>query len=570
MICLKCGNTLRDDAKFCPYCGAVRGAAPSETGPVTGDPGKTADLSAASAGHTGPEAPVPNKKKRIGLLVGGGAALVAVIAAAVVLVGGLFASPKATVEKAFQKTAAAYSEAWDRMGIPDLDRLSEERSVSQRLSLELDSINPMLTGDYDLSSLKGLGLRMSTDLDGQARQMDMELAAYWGADDILSFQFLAEGEEMYLSIPQFTGDTFYGVNTRTLGADLAKLSGDPSVKDLSFDLFELIDLAAPVGQAEETEKAMKEANKALLDAMTVEKTGSETISVNGTETKTTVYRATIPEDALKDYVDAWTDAMSAVDYAELYEELLKAMGMPREMIDEIMYEMGDLDIYGELGDLLKQAVKVLGDVELDIYLSDGYVSAIQWEDMVLGSRVKMALYLGGGEEYVDDLRLELKAEGETIVIASSGDHGGRSGTFTDETTIRGPFPTISSDFSYEPGGSGDNLSWDLGIAGAGSLDMEGQLTTTEQSISLALDDVSVKVMGIEVCSLMLDYDMGPCEGMRILPRDTAILTQMSQSELLALGDMIDRNAGAWEDDMMEMLSAKLPADLFRALYYGYY
>ncbi len=56
---------------------------------------------------------------------------------------------------------------------------------------------------------------------------------------------------------QFTGGTYYGVNTETLGADLKKLSGDDSVEDISFNLFDLMDIVLKAAPGEESEKAVK-------------------------------------------------------------------------------------------------------------------------------------------------------------------------------------------------------------------------------------------------------------------------------------------------------------------------
>lgn len=556
MNCSNCGNAIRDDAKFCPHCGAVSGPSGSFTAP---------------SGYTGPEAPVSGGKKgkKIGLLVGGGVALAAVAAAVVIVVSGLLASPKGKVEKAFQKSAAAYAQASERIGMPDLDELTQQQSYSQSFALELNSVNSMLVG-YDLSSLKGLGLRLDTDLDGPDRKMGAELAAYWGSDDIFNFHMLADGDELYFSIPQITGDVFYGLNTKTMGADLAAMSGDDSVKDLSFSLFDLMELTISAEQTEEMEKAMKAANKALMDSAKVERVGSETISLRGGSTKASVYHMTISEDALRDYVDAVADAMSTVDYVELYEEMLKAMGMSKSDIDYILSDLEGLDFYGELADLVKQFIKILGDMELDIYLSDGYVSAVMWEDRIMGSKVEMALYLGGGKEYVDDIRLELKADGQKIVLESSGDHGAKSGVFTDETTIRGPFPTITSEMRYEPNGGGDNFSWELGIDSMGSLDMEGQLATTKDSMDLHLDEMSLKIMGMEVFDLQMDYYLGPCKGVDTDLGPTKLITKMSLAELEEAGYEMENNIETWTNDLMILCMQRLPEDLLWDLMYGGY
>ena len=284
MFCRNCGKEMRDDAKFCPSCGMVNSAA----GPSGESAQHPQTNPSSSAGSPGPK----KKRRGAGLAIGAGVAAVAVVGVLVVTVSGLFVSPKSRVEKAVAKTISAYSGIDKELGMPDLNALQEGKSVSGRASVELNSINSQLVG-YDLSSLRGLGVRVSTNYDHKARKVDAELAAYWDSDDLVAIQMLFDDANLYMGSPQFTGDTFYGVNTETLGADLAEMTGDSSVEDVSFNLFNLIDIAAPEGQNEEMEKAVKAANKDLLAAMEVEKVGSETIDVNGKDTKATEYHVVI-------------------------------------------------------------------------------------------------------------------------------------------------------------------------------------------------------------------------------------------------------------------------------------
>ena len=118
MFCKNCGKEMRDDARFCPNCGAVNGG-PS-AGPVPPDAGRQGW--GAPAGGAGAAAPAEGAPKRrgLGLVIGAGVAAVAVIALLVVGVSSLFASPRGTVEKAFTKTAAAFEEAKTVSGKPTM------------------------------------------------------------------------------------------------------------------------------------------------------------------------------------------------------------------------------------------------------------------------------------------------------------------------------------------------------------------------------------------------------------------------------------------------------------------
>lgn len=560
MFCRNCGKEMRDDARFCPNCGAVSGG--------EGAPGVTPWEAPAGGGR---------KRRGAGLLIGAGVAVVAVIALLTVVVSGLFASPGGAVEKALAKTAAAYQAADKKMGLPDLDKLQEERSVSQRFSLELNRINSDLIG-YDLSAFSGMGLRVNADYDGKARKIDADLAAYWGDEDLLSVQMLFDDSELYFGSPQFLGSDFFGMNTETLGADLAELTGDDSAKDLSFNIFDLMDILIPEGQTGEMEKQIKESNKALFDAAKIKKTGAKTMDINGTDTKTTAYHVTVPQDALEDYVDAMEQVMSSVNYVDMYEELFQAMGMPKDEIEDILSGLEELDTYGELADLLKGALEELGDLELDVYLSDGYVSAVIYEGRVQGTQMEIGLYLGGGEEYVDDLSLIIKADNDTIEVKSTGDHGLKSGSFTDKTTIRvreggNSLARITSEMSYAPKESGNNLQWDVEVNSSGInlvvLEMEGRLEAEEDSVDLRLEDVSVRVMSMEVCSLGFRYYMGPCREMTVSVNSSRMLADMDEFDLMEMAYDIQENAEDWAADMQNLFMDRLPQELLWALMYGF-
>ena len=201
MFCLKCGKEIENGAKFCPHCGAVTsaGAAPSAPKPpvyTMPEGNNSFDWSPSSQGG--------NKRRGAGLIIGGAAAAVLVVVLVIVAISGLFSSPKGQVEKALAKTMDAYSGAKESMGIPDLAELIQGKSYSQRVSFALGSISQELTGYYDLSAIKGLGVRMEMDYDQKGRKMDADMALFWDDEDIMSLQMLVDGGKMYFTSPDFT------------------------------------------------------------------------------------------------------------------------------------------------------------------------------------------------------------------------------------------------------------------------------------------------------------------------------------------------------------------------------
>ena len=550
MTCRYCGNEVNEGAKFCPFCGAAN---------------REPEINPA------PPAPEEPPKKFPAAL-----AAVAVIAAAVIIAliagfaGGLFSNPKRQVEKAAAKTAAAYAQAEKAMGLPDLSYMGREQSYSQRFALALNSINSDMVG-YDMDALSGLGMSLDANLDGKSRQLDFALSLFWDEEDLLTLLVAAQDAALYFYSPQITGEVSYGVDTETLGADLAARRG-VDMEDVSFNIFDLIDDALTEMDPEGLEQSLKEANRALWEDAKVKKLGSRALDVNRTSTKTRAYQVTFSEEALSQYVDRLEEVLSAMNYFSLYEEMLQSTGMPQAEIDGFMDELNELDVYGAMADSLRDLIEVTGELELEVCLSGGYVSAVFYEGEILGSELEVELYLGGGEEYVDDLSVEMRVEDIKTTLKSSGDHGGKSGAFTDKTTIRsdafGVFvPSIVSEFRYEPKKTADNLSWELSIPNAGSLDMAGTLTAGQDSISMVLDDVAVKVMGMEVCSLGLEYYAGPFQGAAIPDAEVKIITQMSEEELMDMVLATQRNALAWSNKMEALFLTRLPEDLYWAMMY---
>lgn len=554
MICKNCGNEMRPDARFCPHCGAVNGEIPG------------------AAPYTGPEAPVGVGKKKTGLIVGAVAAAAAVIAvAAFVLLGGLFSNPKKHVEAAFVKSAAAYAQAEKALGLPDTVQWQSGRRLSQRLSLELNSFNSGLV-DYDLSALEGLGLDLSLDYNGPDRQLAYGLRGYWGDEELLGLWLKARDAELYFSCPQLTGDVYYGVNTETLGDDLKAMDGDDAgeLEGISFNLFELIDTMLEELDQEKLDQELAAANKALWDAAKVKKTGSKTLNLNGTETKATAYHVTIPQEALDRYVDDVTAFAPPLRILSLYREAFLAMGMPEDEVEEFLEYSEMLE---DFKDVFHDALDSFGDLELDICLSGGYVSALLYEDKLRGEDISLALYLGGNGEYVDDLTAEFTVESIRITLSSSGDHGLKSGVYTDDTTIRlkqsgANVGRLTSDLSYDPRDS--SFQWELGMDSSGlslfKLAAAGSLTAEPDALSLDLEDISLRAVGMELCNLAFHYHLN-CDPSPWQAEKVKLITQMDEDALMEMVLDTQQNVLDWSNEMERLFLSRLPAELLYDMMY---
>lgn len=561
MTCRNCGREINDGSVFCPHCGTTQALSPES-------PWNAASGGSAPAWE-GPEG--GGKKKKTGLFIGIGVAVAAVIALVAVFAGGLFSNPKKQVEAAFVKSAAAYAQAYKKLDLPDTAQWQKDKNITQRLRLELKGVNSDLVG-YDLSALSGLALGFRTDFLGADRLMFCELAAEWGEEELIDLWIKAEDDELYFNSPQLTGNTHYGVNTETLGADLTAMTGDNSMEDLSFNLFDLVDLALEKLDQRTLEQDITAASKSLWEQAEVKKTGSKGVNLSGVDTKTTAYQVTISQEALEQFADDLESALSALNYSEFYEEMFQAMGMPQEEIQDFLDDLESVDVYGELADGLREAVDEIGDLTLDVCLSNGYVSAVKYENYLFNNNtfVNISLFLGGGEEYVDDLRLELKVDDQFITVDSSGDHGLKHDIFTDETVIKGPFPTVTSEISLDPTQEVDNFHWRLTADSSGllfALNMAGNMGwSRDDYLSLDLGEISLQAMGAEVCSLSCEYYVD-CRPSTAIVEDPKLITRMDQMELMMAALEVQSKTEAWAGEMEELFVSRLPAELLYGMLY---
>ena len=585
MLCLQCGKEIGDGAKFCPHCGAAAAAsAPNPaatpesgagTGPYTYAYGSSASSSAGmgSAPASPPSPPEDTGKRgKKGFIIGGAVAAVAVVAAVVfLLASGVFSSPKGQVEKAIAKSLSAYASAGEKIDFPDMAELMQDKSVSQSFSMELTGINSELVG-YDLSSLQGLGVRLSGGYDQKGRRADSELAAFWADREIASLVMAVDDNVLSFASPQFTGGEAYGLDTETLGADLARLGvedEDIDVSQIGFNLFDLAEQTAPSQQSGEMERKLVEAAARLGGAIEVEKTGKKTIEVNGTSVNAAAYLVAIPEEAMEEYVDALSDAMAQMDSQEQSRKLLWGIGLDEDTINSIMPDVTGVDVYGEIFAAWKEMLRAMGDLELEVYLDGGYVCAVEYSKEQNGSGLELGLYLGGGDSYVDDISFRAAGmDGEEVLIESTGNHSGKGGEFTDETTFRmrsggSTVFRVSSNLSYRPDGGADNFEWRLNMNNAASLKMAGRLSTGKRSMVFQLDDVTLTAAGMEICSLSVDYEVGPYRnGAGASLAGPTLLGGMELDELEELYYEIEYYAQEWAYDVM----ALIPEDLLWAFY----
>ena len=589
MFCLNCGQQLRDGSKFCPYCGTVLSAETEPSYPPAAETTLLEPEMVDAAPQYATPAPsteppfVPVKKHRGRLLIGAAGAVVAVALVVTMVASGAFSSPKRKVSRAFVKSAEAYAAAVEKVDIPDLSKIYKDQNASASVSVQLSDLNEEMllgTSEYDLSGLNGLGVRYALDLDIPNRKGGAEATAFWGASDLISAQLALDNGVIAASVPELTDDTFYGLNTETLGADLSDLGvDDEEVEAISFNIFDIYELFTPdLKENEESAKLMKDAGKALVEAIEVEKTGKGAVDVNGSSVKCATYHVIIPQDAMEDYVDVLEDVVSssADTYLDALVDAVEESGLVDDYeIDYFKESLSDVDDgVKEAADVMKEVLDVIGDLELDAHISDGKIMAVTYEGEIEDVDVEIGVYMGGGKNYADDFSIVFngKGYGDTVKIelVSTGDHTAKGGAFTDETTLKvredgDTLASFKSELRYEPKAKENNFSWTVKFDDAASFSAEGQLNLEKNSLSVHLDDLTIKADGTKIVSLEADYAIGPCSKVAVTAASPVMLSDLDEDDLMDIAEDIEDNAMDLAETLYDLVEDNLPSEIAEML-----
>ena len=534
MYCKNCGTQLDDHAKFCYACGTPVGATPAPK-PHSETP------------------PVPKKKKGLIALV----AIVALVAVAAVVLSGLFVNDSVKVAAAFAKSGKAFSTTVDRMALTDFSTLEKNETISEEISMWIDEI-------YGDDSLSGLGYRLNLDSDLPNRNVDLSLTPFWGSADLLSIQMRLDDSEIFLGSPELTGDDFYMINTQTFCQDLEALGVDMGdAADFSFNIFDIAQQFKDLRTENEAwNKAIKEAAAALLKEVQVEKSGSETVDINGAAFKCTAYDVLIPETAMHTFLNSMADAYPEVDYTTTYMEMLRSIGIPAYIMEEMETAMADPAAnVQEVFNFLHEALETLGDIHLNLCLNDGYVVSAVYQNNFDGVDVAVTLTIGGGDNYVDNICLAIAVDEEAYRITSTGNHAGTSNAFTDVTVVEyvcdgQVTPLIQMDTTYAPKQVEDNFSF-VAKAGGSSLELQGQLTCDKDFMNLYLSRIQVSELGDPLFSLGMEVSIGKYEGKGFSIQNSQAFADMTMEDLTAIAMELTNNATEWvvglDTDIQKMI-----------------
>ena len=483
-----------------------------------------------------------SKKKGFAVLAAIGGAAVVVIVAAVVIFSSLLSGPKGDLTKAVTKSVSAFQTASQSAGMPDIRELTKDRKTTQSLSLSIQDISGDLNYFYpQLSLLEGLGISISEGLNLPERRMDASFAVTYNSADVLSAWMTVDDETAAVGSPDFLGGSVYGFNTETLGRDLAALGGvSEETASISFNIFDTLETFS------RTVEVDKSAFRDLSDAIEVEKSGKSAMDINGCSVNCTAYRVTVPQDALLTCLSAVEEAYGAREADGAFLDLLASLGMSSADLAEFRDALSGRETF----DALAGMVRTAGDLELDVYISDGYVMAVEWADTIDGESVSLSAYLGGGKSYADDWSAELRRDNERLTITSTGDHSAAGGTYTDETSLTisavrsGDRIKITSNTSWTPKASGENFQWSIKTSGV-TLTAAGRLTAGKDSMDLTLDKLAVNALGTDLVTLRAGYAIRPYAAPSYSDKAPVMLAEMDENDVAELYQDVILNTQEW-------------------------
>lgn len=556
MICPHCGAAVKDGARFCSSCGAPLSAdaaaqparAPAETPP-------SAPVACAPVPPTAVPGAAPRKSRKRLLILA--AVLVLVLALGAAASAFLF-TPKNRLVMAAAKSAKAYSSAAQELIALDYAALVKEQAFSQTLSVSVSQLPTV-----PLPCRLGAQLRIDADMPGEFFGVDAALLS--GDEALLSLRLGADGDTLFAASPTLFGDVFYGVNTRTLGEDIAasplNLDPDGQLSRLSFNIFELYaDYLKP-------DSADPAALEDFSRAIEVTKKGKQSLHVNGTRLSCAEYLVRIPTDALADLLEAWYGPGYEISDADNLRDMMEAAGMPAEDLTGGYGSPTAYDSTSSLDFALEALRAERKPIKLTVYVSGGYVVGVDWSGKGDFGELSVQLRLGGGRHYADDLSLTVTNYGEEVFfLTSSGSHVLADGVYTDETVFRSDFIDGSFLTRYAPSESGSNYSL---RAEAGDdydrvcLDLSGRIESDKQTLRIALDDAALYTRsgGSESDALRgaIEYAIMPFAQSYTVEAPVSVLS-MSGEALLNL---------AWSAlDAMDQIETDHPElDLFEDLFY---
>lgn len=532
MFCKKCGRSLTENDKFCLDCGTPVDQMQEEVVFTTAEA----------------PAPAPVKRSKAKLLIPIVAVVVLVGIVAAVLLSGAFGSDASRLFEAIANSVNAWNETsrTDPETVAWLAEAQEEYSGEMTVWLE----------DFpDLVQLEGFGIRADFDYSQSQRYFGMNLAPTFGYADLIHAQVVLKDNELYFGSQELTKDTYYMIHTDLLGQEMNALgAGVPELDSMGFNLFDMAQTMQEDVLADQAAiENLMEVFKTLKEQVTIEKTATGEIDVNGNALKADTYHVVIPQTAVSAILDAVEPIYMAQNSTEGMLEAYAAMGMDDETLEMLAEELEEMAaMQQETFDEARKAIEAMGDLEMDLYVSKKLVVQVAFTITVEEYTIDTTIDLGGGENYVDDLSVTMMDQnGEGVTLVSQGDHGGKSGTFTDKTTIIAEGESIGWELRYTPEAESDNLYWKINVADEVSIEMKGQLTLNDKEFFLRLDELKLAEGDYTLGTFGIEYRFGPYAPTEVDTSNYKVLAEMTDADMTAASTGLMMNAMEWVSWLQE-------------------
>lgn len=468
MFCTKCGNQMPDGSRFCTSCGAAMAVpaapvagdtyeqapaarepvlteapvfaeeatpveeAPSyETAPLweetpETEPFYTPQQEAASTEEALPAEPVEKKsgKKRIILLAAAAAVVLALLVSMIALiVAG--SSPEAKLFKAAEKSGEELAELMDDSHnfvamMENAQALYEKQEMTLKAGY---SMKQEMSGYYKMEN--SIALQINASQKDKELSAEGSLVSNFEYPDYPEYSYsqdykvalYADEKEMIAAMPEAL-DAAYSLPLKKLGeklfvSDLGKLLED-ELDDEAIDALQKLDvnLFADTGWAA-FQKAYPDEAKDFMDSLVIEKSDME---IPEAEEGLKVYSITWDMKDLSDLIVAYQ--RYSIEEA-LGEDILRELDDVEDDLRDSLEDMEDYEFVVYAG--IRKGCLTALHVEVD----DGYEESELtfllegkenlWNDFKLyvdGEK----LMTGGVEKTEDGFEVEMKADGEKIVI----------------------------------------------------------------------------------------------------------------------------------------------------------
>lgn len=212
MFCLKCGQELDEDSKFCPKCGAPVDA-PQEKEEVA----EAVEQQAAASVE-----PVyvmeSEKSSKKGIFIGlGVVAVVAVVAALACVILGVFDTPQKMLAKAINNSKDSFISSYDK-GYSSIEKIYKDVNGDMTVTVEStlgDQTKDMIsnlgsTFGVDLSWIESANAEIAVDF--QEKQLGLGIKGSLNGQEIGTINAVvdADTEKAYISVPEVSDAAFSG------------------------------------------------------------------------------------------------------------------------------------------------------------------------------------------------------------------------------------------------------------------------------------------------------------------------------------------------------------------------